>query len=194
MNGATAHSRLALTLLLLVCCPLLAKGQQSGGGEVSGAIGGHYKATRLAGGTRSMVGVKAVVIFAGGLEIGIVGIKLLEAVDISTGPGNLLELRPGYGGVTIAKRGLLGSPIGGSLLIGAGNAEIRALPVGNQLGSDNFFVIEPEVTLSLPRWKVIRSSVGMGFRFVTGVDDLPTLSTSDLRGLTVTLTFALGGP
>lgn len=184
----------ALAVFLLFCFPMLVTGQQSGSRDVSALIGGLYKATRFAGGTHSMVGVKAAVVFAGGVEIGGIGIKVLEPVDISVSAGGLLQLRTGYGGITVAKRGLLGGRIGAGLFLGAGNAEIRALPVGNQLGSDNFLVFEPEVTLKLPSWNVMRSALGAGFRFVTGVDDLPTLSAADLRGFTVTLMVVVGGP
>lgn len=183
----------ASTALLLFCCPGLVMGQQSGRRDVSAWIGGLYKATRLAGGTHSMVGVNAAVVFAGGVEIGGVGIKVLEPVDISVGASGLMELRTGYGGITFAKRGLLGGRIGAGFLLGAGNAEVRALPVGNQLGSDNFLVFEPEVTLELPSWHVVHSALGAGFRFVAGVDDLPTLSAADLRGFTMTLMVIVGG-
>ena len=184
----------ALAVFLVFCCPMVVMGQQNGSRNVSALIGGLYKATRVAGGTRSMLGVKAAVVFAGGVEIGGIGIKVLEPVDISIGAGNLLELRTGYGGITVAKRGLLGGRIGAGLLLGVGNAEIRALPVGNQLGSDNFLVFEPELTLEFPSWNVVHFALGGGFRFVTGVDDLPTLSAADLRGFTVTLMVVVGGP
>ncbi len=193
MISVAGRHGVAITALLLFCCPVLVMGQQSGSRDVSAWIGGLYKATELAGGTHSMVGVKAAVVFAGGVEIGGVGVKVLEPVDISAGAGSLVELRTGYGGVTFAKRGLLGGRVGASFLLGAGNAEVRALPVGNQLGSDNFFVFEPEVTLKLPSWHLIHSALGAGFRFVAGVDDLPTLSAADLRGFTVTLMVVVGG-
>ena len=183
----------ALATLLLFCCPVLVMGQQSGSRDVSALIGGLYKSTRLAGGTHSMVGVKAAVVFTGGIEIGGVGIKVLEPVDISVGAGGLVELRTGYGGITFTKRELLGGWIGAGFLLGAGNAELRALPVGNQLGSDNFLVFEPEVTVKLPSWSVVHSALGAGYRFVTGVDDLPALSGDDLRGFTVTLMVVVGG-
>jgi hypothetical protein len=194
MISVAGRHAVALAALLLFCCPVMVKGQQSGSRDVSALIGGVYKATRFAGDTRSMVGVKAAVVFSGGVEIGGVGIKLVEPVDISVGAGGLVELRTGYGGVTFAKRGLLGSRLGAGFFLGAGHAEIRALPVGNQLGSDNFFVFEPEVTLEFLSWNVLRSALGAGFRFVTGVDDLPTLSAADLRGFTVTLIIVVGGP
>lgn len=193
MISVVRRHGMALAALLLFCCPLPVMGQQGGSRDVSASIGGLYKVTRLAGGTHSMLGVKAAVLFAGGLEIGGIGIKVLEPVDISVGAGGLVELRTGYGGITFAKRGLLGGWIGAGFLLGAGNAEIRALPVGNQLGSDNFLVFEPEVTVKLPSWNVVHSALGAGYRFVTGVDDLPTLSADDLRGFTVTLRVVVGG-
>ena len=193
MISVPGRHSIALAVFPLLCCPILLIGQQSGSRNVSALIGGIYKATNFAGGTRSMVGVKAAVVFAGGLEIGGVGIKVLQPVDISVGAGSLLELRTGYGGITVAKRGLLGGRIGASFLLGVGNAEIRALPVGNQLGSDNFLVFEPEVTLEFPSWNMVHSALGGGFRFVTGVDDLPTLTAADLRGFTVTLMVVVGG-
>ena len=62
------------------------------------------------------------------------------------------------------------------------------------MGSDNFLVFEPEVTVKLPSWSVVHSALGAGYRFVTGVDDLPALSGDDLRGFTVTLMVVVGGP
>ena len=196
MTGGAGTPCVALATLLLLCCPARVAGQQNQGRpdqRVSARASVLYKVTRLAGGTHFLVGARAAVVFAGGLEIGGAGIKLIESVDISLGPGNMLELRTGYGGITLSKTSLLGGPVGAGILLGAGNAEVRSPPVGNQLGSDNFFVFEPELTLALPSWKAVRSSLGVGVRLVVGVDDLPNVRARDLRGFTATLAVGLGG-
>ncbi len=133
MTGGAGPRRVALATLLLLCCPSLVEGQHNQGRpdqRVSARASVLYKVTRLAGGTHFLVGARAAVVFAGGLEIGGAGIKLIESVDISLGPGNMLELRTGYGGITLSKTNLLGSPVGAGILLGAGNAEVRSPPVG----------------------------------------------------------------
>jgi hypothetical protein len=105
------------------------------------------------------------------------------------------DLRLGYGGLVLDVDLARGRNIGfrSSLLLGAGNAQVHAQPIGNQLGSDNFFVVEPRVGIRVPSNRRLRAELGAGYRIVKGVQDLPRLSGSDLRGWTVTMSISFGG-
>lgn len=149
--------------------------------------------SELAGEATGFLGGKAFLDIGDRLRLGGFGYGALESVRLVGGPAPE-ELSMGYGGVFL---GLGLSDMGpaalqGELLLGAGNAQVRAQPIGNQLGSDNFMVVEPRLTLELPRGSSLRGAVEGGYRFVTGVQDLPRLSTSDLTGWTVSLQILLG--
>jgi len=125
-------------------------------------------------------------------RIGGFGYGTLESTQLVGGPAPE-ELSMGYGGIfvglTLADPGL--AVMDGELLVGAGNAQVRAQPVGNQLGSDNYLVIEPRLTLELPRHLPLRGTLKAGYRFVTGVQDLPRVATGDLGSWTVALQIVL---
>jgi hypothetical protein len=105
------------------------------------------------------------------------------------------DLRLGYGGLVLGLdlKQTSEVDVSSSLLLGAGNAQIHAQPIGNQLGSDNFLVVEPRLTLSAPSGHRLHGEFTAGYRFVVGVQDLPRLDASDLRGWTVTLSLSFGG-
>ncbi|MHB1194144.1 MAG: hypothetical protein ACYC6F_13975 [Longimicrobiales bacterium] len=71
------------------------------------------------------------------------------------------------------------------VLAGAGNAKMDLALVGTQIASDNFGVLVPEVGVSVRLSGPLRVGAALGYRAVLGVDDLPGLAPSDLRGPSV---------
>ena len=69
--------------------------------------------------------------------------------------------------------------------MGAGNAKI-VLPVTEaEIDADNFGVLEPEIVGTWRMSTHLEAGVGVGYRFVTGVEDLTGVSASQLRGPSV---------
>lgn len=113
------------------------------------------------------------------------GDQALEGAGSDTG----LQLRMAYGGAVV---GGTVAPVGplavtGSVLMGAGNARILVRAVGAEIAADNFLVLEPTLSLqATPREPfVVQGTVG--YRWVTGVEDISGVTAPQLRGLGVTL-------
>lgn len=115
----------------------------------------------------------------GGLSM-LLGPRTLPGSDRGTDQ----ELRMSYGGLVVdfhvARRD--GRDLWLRLLGGAGNAKVDLAVVGTQIASDNFGVVVPEVGGSIRLWRPLRLGAAIGYRAVLGVDDLPGLAPSDLRG------------
>ena len=99
-------------------------------------------------------------------------------------PGTDQELRVSYGGLVaqlqVARRG--DRDLWLRLLGGVGSAKVDLAAAGTQIASDNFGVFVPEVGGSVLLRKPLRLGAAVGYRAVLGVDDLPGLAPSDLRG------------
>jgi len=95
----------------------------------------------------------------------------------------------GYGGLLFGYEALTwrAASLAGRLLLGAGHASVRAIPVGNELGADNFLVLEPEVMLRIGAVGLAHLGFAVGYRMVLGVQDLPTLVAEDLEGVSLTI-------
>lgn len=179
------------TALLALSVPCAGASQDS---RVAGALSVELIGTRLAGHSTVLVGGQVSVLVGSGISIGGFGYGMPESIRLVEGAVPE-DLRLGYGGLAIGLT--LGSSrrvgVRSSILVGAGNAQVHAQPIGNQLGSDNFLVIEPRLTLLAPTGSRLRGEAGFGYRVVKGVQDLPRLDVSDLRGWTLTLSLSLGG-
>ncbi|TFH64116.1 MAG: hypothetical protein E4G90_08725 [Gemmatimonadales bacterium] len=109
--------------------------------------------------------------------------------------GTGFDLGMGYGGILFR----YWEPISGSLtgevglLMGAGHAEVRDQLTQREVGSDNFLVAEPEMSVLYSLFPGIRLGASVGYRLTTGVQDLPGVSTGDLNAFTGTLSVRLGG-
>jgi hypothetical protein len=102
----------------------------------------------------------------------------------SDGAGSDLDLRLAYGGLVLQVN-LVGSRdryLALRALVGAGNAKIEDTVYGLEIGADNFGVVEPEVVGMISLAGPLQLGLGVGYRCVFGVDDLPGVGASDLRG------------
>lgn len=104
-------------------------------------------------------------------------------------PGTDQELRMAFGGVVgqleLAQRD--DRALWLRVLAGAGNAKLDLAVGRTQIASDNFGVVAPEVGATLRLRGPLRVGGALGYRTVFGVEDLPGLAPSDLRGLSVRL-------
>jgi hypothetical protein len=186
------RSTLLITCLATLILPGDVQTQESG--EVTGLAGATFGLTRLAGSVEALVGGWVGLAFRDRFAIGGFGLGMPGVVELE-GAGLRQELRFGYGGLMLDFRPPDEGKIlvGGRLLLGAGNAQVRAQPIGNQLGSDNFIVLEPQAIAELPRHSLVRLTITGGYRLVYGVQDLPGIERNDLRDWTVSLSVAIGG-
>jgi hypothetical protein len=99
-------------------------------------------------------------------------------------PGTDQELRTAWGGMVaqyrLARRD--DRELWIRALAGAGNAKVTLALLGTQIASDNFGVFVPEIGGTLRLAGPLRAGAALGYRAVLGVDDLPGLAPSDLRG------------
>jgi hypothetical protein len=157
---------------------------------ISASIGGFLRGADILGSTSAMLGGEASLHFSGHWSIGTAGGALLNAVPVTESGADLgTDLRMGYGGVLFGYEARTRHTVSlaGRLLLGAGHASIRAVPVGNELGADNFLVLEPEVVLWIRAAGPVHLGFSAGYRTVFGVQDLPTLVGDDLEGTSLTI-------
>ncbi len=162
--------------------------------SVTASIGAFLRGARIRGGIEAMLGGEASLHLPWHLSVGVVGGGLLEAVRlVESGPGLGTDLRMGYGGLLFGYEARTDHRVSvtGRLLLGAGNAEVRAAPVGNELGVDNFLVFEPEVVLRARAAGPVQLGLAAGYRMVLGVQDLPNLVADDLEGVSLTITLLI---
>ena len=141
-----------------------------------------------------MLGGEASLHFSQHFSIGAAGGGLLKAVPVVESSSDLgTDLRMGYGGLLFGYESRTNHTVSlaGRVLLGAGNAEVRAVPVGNELGADNFLVLEPEVHLRVHTVGRLYLGFAAGYRLVLGVQDLPTVVADDLEGASLTITLLI---
>ncbi len=157
---------------------------------VSASIGTFVRGAEILGGTEAMMGGEASLHFSRHFSIGAVGGGLLNSVPVVESGADLgTNLRMGYGGLLFGyqARTRRSVSLAGRLLVGAGHASIRAVPVGNELGADNFLVMEPEVLVRVRALGPVHLGAAAGYRAVFGVQDLLNLADADLQGMSLTL-------
>jgi hypothetical protein len=136
---------------------------------------------------------------AGGAGLFMVGTVELDATP--TLPTSQLHL--GYGGAMVERvlRPRLSEEgpgvasrlaVCGRLLFGVGNANARDAVTRVRYLSDNFFVVEPTVSVSLPLGPWAEGGALLGYRIPLGVEDLGGLEAGDLRGLSLGIALQLG--
>ena len=141
--------------------------------------------TTLNGGAAWMGSAAAFLGLTPRFSLGGAGSVLLGTRSLpGSAPGTDQELRTAFGGLVVqlevARREDRHLWI--RVLAGAGNAKLELAPVGTQIASDNFGVLVPEVGGTIRLAGPLRVGAALGYRAVLGVDDLPGLSPSDLRG------------
>ncbi len=105
------------------------------------------------------------------------------------------DLRVAYGGVVVAVELVRDArwDLRARALVGAGNGKISLRLAGVQLAADNFGVIEPELCGS---WHMSPNASLVGsvaYRYAYGVDDLPSVSEDNLRGMSLGVGLSVRG-
>jgi hypothetical protein len=189
---------LALALALAPSGPLAAQAgrQLSDGQRVSAAAAGMLKTSRVAGVDRFHAGGWAGLVFGGRLAIGGAGFALLKDVElVGSEAGTGFDLGMGYGGLYLAYWKPVSPRFTGQvgLLAGAGHAQVTDRLMGREVGSDNFPVLEPDLSLFFAFHPRIRLGASLAYRMAWDVENLPTASAKDMRAATATLSLRIGG-
>jgi hypothetical protein len=190
-TGLTGLVVLMGFVLMGIAGPERASAQQERPAQA--VIEGSLRATSIHGRTVGMAGAAALLRVGGDFFFGGAGYLMLRPLDLSQ-PGSGLELRMAYGGVLTGLRLHEGGRFrwDARLLVGAGNAKAIVPVVGTELRSDNFGVVEPEITASIWAMRLVSVRVGAGYRFVYGVQGLPRVSPEQLRGIFIGASVAFG--
>lgn len=192
------RSLFLLTLFLALPGALLAQAGPAAStpDRVSATASVFLKTGKIAQRDRFYLGGWAGVQFTENLAVGGGGLTLLNDVELAGLEGSTgFNLDLSYGGLFLRYwEPLTGSFIGDvGLMLGAGHAGVRDQLSRAEVGSDNFFVVEAEMSLlySLLRRAFLGFSVG--YRLTEGVEDLPSVSDGDLSAFTATLLLRLAG-
>jgi len=197
-TGKAAGPFLLLGILLALPGPLRAQAAQDASFEERAEAAAAFlaKGTWIAGEPRVFLGGWGGLVFRERFVLGGGGFALTKDVELSRMPSGLgSQVGMGYAGVFFKYWGSVLPRLSGegSLLFGAGHAQVRNSLTGQETGSDNFMVMEPEGALHLRLLGSLYLGAAAGYRFVFGVEDLTGLSAEDLRAFTGTLSLRLGG-
>lgn len=188
--------RTGLTVLAILLLggpgPLLA---QDADAPAQASVEAYWVGTTIQGSAESMVGGAALLTLGGRLAFGAAGAFMLGSSTVeSSGAGTDLALSLAYGGLLLQAR-LAGTSeryVAFRTLFGAGNAQLDRLDVGAGVAVDNFGVLEPELVGALTLLGPLQIGVGVGYRHVFGVEDLPNLTAQDLRGFSGRIRLSVG--
>lgn len=192
--------RFPILFLALTALPAPVLAQEGPGSSSSKRVGGTavmvVKGSEVAGQYRAHVGGWVGLVFGERLTVGGGGLAMLENVELAAAQSESgFDLGMGYGGLQVRYwwplRG--GFTLDGGALLGAGHAEVTDLVQGLEAGSDNFFVVEPEISVLFGLFSGVHVGAAAGYRVVWGAEDLPRVATEDLRGPTAALTLKIGG-
>lgn len=199
------NPRTGLFLVLLFAWPPApgAHAQEAPGGvetatpvrRTAGTVQAAVRATRLQQESQAMWGLSFLLTPQARWALGAGGWALFERLTIDgTSRGPAMEMTLGYGGVLGRVHLVRGPRMGAQaeLLLGAGNAKVVVPLVDAQIGGDNFLVAEPGVSVSVAGPLGLEAGLGLSYRFLAGVEDLPGLDSSDLTGASVTVSVSLG--
>lgn len=160
------------------------------GASVEASLG----ATALHGGASWTTSASVLLGVTPKLSVGGSGTLFLGTADLGgSTPGSDRTLRTAFGGLvaqlTLAELPRLSLWL--RTLAGAGNAKVDLAAVGARIAADNFGVFVPEFGGTMQLAGPLSAGAAMGYRAVFGVDDLPGVRPSDLRGLTVRVLLVL---
>lgn len=134
-----------------------------------------------------VLGVSASLHLSPSLEVGGAGTMALRRVRVSPDDSpDRAELTLGYGGVLLRYHGPPGSGSNGwsaGVLLGGGTARVQSALVGQEVGTDNFFVVEPSISYRWYLRSALTASLTAGYRFTPGSDALPEVAAGQLQGL-----------
>lgn len=180
-----------ITCLLCAAAPLAAQvaaGSTPASAEASLAI------TTLRGEAAWLASGSALLGLTPRISLGGAGSVVLGATDLAGSvPGSDLELRVAFGGL-LAQLLVLESgerSVWLRLLAGGGNAKVDLAAVGTQIAADNFGVLVPEIAVTVRLVGPLRGGAAVGYRTTFGVEDLPGVARSDLRGLAAGVSLSL---
>lgn len=154
------------------------------------------KAGQVAGADRFFLGGWAGLVFRDHLVLGGGGMALTQDVELQgSGSGTGFFLGAGYGGLLFKYWEDISPYLTGEagLLLGAGHAEVHDRVAGREVGSENFVVMEPEVSVFYNLFRQVYLGASGGYRFAWGIEDLPRVSSGDLQSFTATLSLRVGG-
>jgi len=142
----------------------------------------------------TLLGAAGLLTLGGRFAFGARGTLMLSPATLkSSSAGSDLDYRQAYGGVLlqvlVAGSGDRYVALRG--LVGAGNAKITEPVAGFEIGSDNFGVLEPEIVGALTLAGPLQAGLGVGYRHVFGVNDLPGIATADMQGFSAGLRFSV---
>jgi hypothetical protein len=164
--------------------------------RVSFTATAQVKGGTIAHEARLHMGGWAGLVFGGRLAIGGAGFALLQDVElVSSEAGIGFDLGMGYGGLYLAYWQRISTRLWGQLgiLAAAGHAEVRDRLVGREVGSENFPVVEPDLSAFFTVHPRVHVGASLGYRMAWGIDRLPTVSAEDMRTTTGTLSLRIGG-
>lgn len=163
---------------------------------VEGFLEGGMRIARVADRTTIFSGGAALLRLTRSWSVGGAGYVQNGASRLRIG-GSDADVAVGYGGLLLEWSPPTASPAAGTpadagpdpsftwgvrLLLGAGNAEIRSPTVGSRIGSDNFSVTEPGVSLGIRRWQFVEVGAQALYRLAFFVDDLGEIGSDDVGG------------
>ncbi len=164
--------------------------------RISATAGLMLKGSQIAQENRLHFGGWAGLLFTDNLAIGGGGFALINDIELVGSEGDtgfLLDM--GYGGLLFRYWETLRGPLMGDvgLLLGAAHAEVRDNLTSGEVGSDNFFIAEADFGLSYSLARDFHLGISLGYRFTSGVEDLPRVSAGDINGFTSTISVQVGG-
>lgn len=163
-------------------------------GRVGAWIGTSFLASEVSNRASVLAGAEVGLTLGDRIHLGGAGHTLLGNVELPRSGATPLDLSMGYGGVVA--RYLLGGPdrwsFGAGLLAGGGTARVRDPVSGAELGSDNFVVLEPRLEGGYDLHPFLRATLSLRFRAAMGVNDLPGVDSSQIRGFGAAISLYVG--
>ena len=187
--------RALLLLALLALTPPGARAQEHALDPVRGFIGGNGSWTQVADQSAWLVGGRLGLILQDHLVLGGAGMAMMGSVDVAgTSADTSFDLEMGYGGLLAGFTFGISERISGMVAgtIGGGNARVYVPVSKAELGSRNFFLVEPEVSLRATLYRQLLAGVSVGYRLTQGVTDLPGVAPDDLEGFSLGILVQLG--
>lgn len=189
---------LLFVLLLALPGPLGAQEvQQTPAPRRAGAAAAAFvKTSQVAGETRLFWGGWGGLLLGDHFVLGGGGMALTKDVELqASGLPTGFYLSAGYGGVLFKYWGNLPHGLTGeaAILLGAGQAEVYDRITGQEVGAENFLVMEPEVSLFLNLYRQLYLGASGGYRTTSRIENLPRVPSDALQSFTATLSLRLGG-
>jgi hypothetical protein len=178
-------------LLWAAAAPLAAQGAA---GTTTASAEGSLAITTLRGEAAWLASASALLGLTPRISLGGAGSVVLGTTALAGSvPGADLELRVAFGGLLaqllLRKSG--DRAVWLRLLAGAGNAKVDLAVVGTQIAADNFGVLAPEIGVMVKLAGPLHGGAAVGYRATFGVEDLPGVASSDLRGVQARVSLSL---